>query len=718
MKQVVQDMRSGNTSIADIPAPARRAGCVLVSAEASLVSSGTERMLVEFGKKGWLEKAKSRPDLAAKVFEKIVQEGPVAAWNSVASRLEQPFPTGYSLAGVVIETGPDASPFQVGDLVACAGVPHAEVVNVPKHLCVKRPNLSAEEGAFVALGAIALQGLRLGHPQVGESVAVIGLGLVGQLCAQLAKASGCRVMGIDLDPGRCSLAQSFGISAVLRKDAEAQAPSFTHGRGFDLVLIAADTPSDDPVELAGEIARDRGAVVAVGAVGLKIPRRSYYHKELSFRVSRSYGPGRYDADYEEKGQDYPIGYVRWTEGRNMAVFLELVSAGAVDVKKLVSHRFPVSDGGRAYELLSEGANSSLAVLLTYPGSVERNARRINLPRSEAAACPEGAAASIGLIGCGQFASSVLLPALKKIPEVRFLGAASASGLTARSCADRFGFSYCASTDHELIKDENIDTLFIATRHRDHAKQVVAALNAGKNVFVEKPLCLSQAELSSVSAAYEESRKLKSPPILTVGFNRRFAPYAIALKEAFDGVTEPRFVSVRFNAGFLPTDHWSQSSDEGGRILGEACHALDLANWLCESEAKRVTSVGLQNSGRYNGENVAITVEYENGSVASVTYLANGERRAGKEYIEMHAGGRSGLIEDYKRLTLAHSGRTTTRRAWFSQDKGHNVEIAAFIEAVLGRRPTPIPFSEIVNSTKTALASLESLRISVPIELAP
>lgn len=717
MKQVVQDMRSGSTSIAEIPAPVRRAGCVLVATEASLVSSGTERMLVEFGKKGWLEKARARPDLAAKVLEKVIQEGPLAAWNAVAGRIEQPFPTGYSLAGVVIETGPDAGSFQVGDLVACAGVPHAEIVNVPKNLCVKRQNLSAEEGAFVALGSIALQGLRLGRPQVGESVAVIGLGLVGQLCAQLAKASGCRVLGIDLDPGRCELARTAGITAVLRQDAEAQAPAFTQGRGFDLVLIAADTPSHDPVELAGEIARDRGAVVAVGAVGLQIPRRSYYHKELSFRVSRSYGPGRYDSAYEEKGQDYPIGYVRWTEGRNMEAFLELVSSGAVDVKKLISHRFPVSEGAGAYELLSAGAGSSLAVLLTYPGSAQPTARRIDRPVTETAPRAKSASASIGLIGCGQFASGILLPALKKIPEVQFIGAASASGLTARSCADRFGFSYCSSTDQELLEDESIGTLFIATRHRDHARQVVAGLKAGKNVFVEKPLCLSLGELSAISDAYEESRKLKSPPLLTVGFNRRFAPYAVALKEAFDGVTEPRFVSVRFNAGFLAADHWSQSPDEGGRILGEACHALDLANWLCGSVAKRVTAVGLPNAGRYNGENAALTVEYEDGSVASVTYLASGERRAGKEYIEMHAGGRSGLLDDYKRLTIARDGRVTTRRSWFSQDKGHNAEVAAFIEAVLGRRPAPIPFPELVCSMKTALAALESLKSSSPVEVA-
>lgn len=716
MKQVVQDMRSGRTSIVEIPAPLRRSGCLLVAAQASLVSSGTERMLVEFGKKGWLNKAKARPDLITKVIEKVVQEGPVAAWNSVSSRLEQPFPTGYSLAGVVIETGPDTGAFRVGDLVACAGVPHAEIVNVPKHLCVKREGLSAEEGAFVALGSIALQGLRLGQPQAGENVAVIGLGLVGQLCAQLAKASGCRVLGIDLDPKRCRLAESAGISTALRKDAEAQAPAFTQGRGFDLVLIAADTPSSDPVELAGEIARDRASVIAVGAVGLQIPRRSFYHKELNFRVSRSYGPGRYDAAYEEKGQDYPIGYVRWTEGRNMEAFLELVANGAVDVKKLISHRFAISEGAHAYELLSNGAESSLAVLLTYPDAARPQARRIDGPESVSTVRPGTECASIGLIGCGQFASGILLPALKRIREVRLIGAASASGLTARACADRFGFSYCASTDQELLKDENINTLFIATRHRDHARQVAAALKAGKNVFVEKPLCLSLEEISDISAAYEASRKMKVPPVLTVGFNRRFAPYAVALKEAFDGVTEPRFISVRFNAGFLAANHWSQTPDEGGRILGEACHALDLANWLSGRPAKRVTAVGLPNAGRYNGENAAITVEYEDGSVASVTYLANGDRRAGKEYIEMHAGGRSGQIDDYKRLTIARNGRVTTKRSWFSQDKGHNAEVATFVEAVLGRRPAPIPFPELVYSTKTALAALESLKNSSPVDV--
>lgn len=718
MKQVVQDMRSGSTSVAEIPAPLRRPGCLLVAAQASLVSSGTERMLAEFGKKSWLEKAKTRPDLVAKVLEKVVQEGPLAAWASVTSRLDQPFPTGYSLAGIVLETGPETGPFQVGDLVACAGVPHAEIVNVPKNLCIARRNLSSEQGAFVALGSIALQGLRLGGPQVGENVAVVGLGLVGQLCAQLAKASGCRVLGIDLDPARCRLAESSGVAGVLRKDAEAQALAFTQGRGFDLVLIAADTASNDPVELAGEIARDRGAVVAVGAVGFQIPRRSYYHKELSFRVSRSYGPGRYDATYEEKGQDYPFGYVRWTEGRNMAAFIELLSSGAVDVDKLISHRFPVSEGASAYELLSAGTSSSLAVLLTYSASTQPAARRIDRPTPEAELRSRGESAGVAMIGCGQFASGILLPALKKIPEVRLIGAASASGLSARSCADRFGFSYCASTEQELLRDANIDTIFIATRHRDHARQVVAALNAGKNVFVEKPMCLSTTELSNISDAYNESRKRKAPPMLTVGFNRRFAPYAVALKEAFEGITEPRFVSVRFNAGFLAADHWSQSPDEGGRVLGEACHAIDLANWLCSAVPRRVRSIGLPDSGRYNGENVAITVEYEDGSIASISYLANGDRRAGKEYIEMHGGGRSGQIDDYKRLTIARDGKVTSWRSWFSQDKGHGAEVAAFVEAVLGRRPSPIPFSDLLSSTKTTLAALESLKSSAAAEVLP
>ena len=596
MKQLLQNMKNGATTIVDVPVPTPRAGMALVKTAASLVSAGTERMVVEFAEKNYLGKARSRPDLVKQTLDKAKREGILPTVQAVFNRLDQPMALGYSSAGTIIGLGANMQGFQVGQRVACAGggfAVHAEYNVVPRNLLVPLPDsVDFESAAFATLGAIAMHGFRLAQPQVGERAAVIGMGLLGLLGAQIAAAAGCRVMGIDIDPRRIDLAHSLGLEAVTRQGAADSAAAFTANRGFDVVLICADTPSNDPVELAGVIARDRARVVAVGAVGLNIPRKVYYEKELSFINSRSYGPGRYDASYEEEGRDYPIGFVRWTEGRNIESVVELMESGKLKVDSLITHRFPIDEAAQAYEVITgKKKEPFLGVVLTYANAVGKlegsNVVRFSVSTSKPATC------KLGVLGAGLYANATLLPAIKNIADIELVGIASSGGLHAQHSGQKFGFKYATSSDEEILNDPNINTVAILTRHDSHADLVVKALNAGKHVFVEKPLAVTAEQLAQVTDVLTVARGL-----LTVGFNRRFSPLAQSLSSFLFHRKEPMHLHYRVNAGYIPLNHWTH--DEvlgGGRIIGEGCQFVDLLNFLVEAAPVLVSAYALPNGGK-------------------------------------------------------------------------------------------------------------------------
>ncbi|MFP5265413.1 MAG: bi-domain-containing oxidoreductase [Blastocatellia bacterium] len=743
MKQVVQSFKTGVLSVDDVPAPGLSPGSILVRTRASLVSAGTERMVVDFAEKNLLQKARSRPDLVRQTIDKVRREGLLTTFDAVQNRLDKPMSLGYSCAGDVIAAGDAVSEFAAGDRVACAGAGfavHAEVVAVPKNLAVKLPaNVDFESAAFTTLGAIALQGVRLAQVELRHVVAVIGLGLLGQLTVQILKAAGATVIGVDIQPGRAELAARSGADAVATNPEEMRAicSQFSSGHGADSVLITADTKSNEPVELAGEVARDKGVVVAVGAVGMTIPRKVYYEKELDFRISRSYGPGRYDPEYEEKGQDYPYPYVRWTERRNMSAFVELVSGQKIDVGPLVSHRFPVDDAPKAYALIQgKTGEPFLGVLLTYAGAPDLSRKKILRADDgeRAAAASHGPSARmdrvrLGVIGAGLFANSTLLPAIKGEQSIKLVGVAGGGGLSARAAADRFGFSYCTTDAQELLSDPGVNTVAILTRHHLHAGQVISALGAGKHVFVEKPLCLNDEELQDIITAYEESRAREGgeradaerpmTPSITVGFNRRFAPFVVELKQHLARVRGPLALHCRVNAGFIPKEHWTQDPAQGGgRLRGEGCHFIDLLIHLAGSSPSLVSARALPDGGRYSQDNLLITVEFENGSLGTVSYLANGDKSSGKELLEVFGGGLSARLDDYRSLAINHAGRRIKRAARLRPDKGHRAEWQALAARLTGGQPPPIPFQEIVTSTRATLAAYRSLRENRAVSLSP
>lgn len=719
MKQLLQNLRNGQTMVVEVPCPAARPGTVLVRTAASLVSAGTERTLVEFAEKNLLDKARSRPDLVRQVLDKTKREGILPTIQATFNRLDQPSPLGYSSAGTVVAVGNGMEDFHIGDRVACAGgnyAVHAEYEVVPRNLIARLPDaVDFESAAFSTLGAIAMHGFRLAQPQLGERVAVIGLGLLGLLAAGIARAAGCAVLGIDLDPRRIALAQSMGYSAVARNQAEEAGRTFTQARGFDIVLICADARSSDPVILAGQLARDRGRVIAIGAVGLSIPRKIYYEKELAFQVSRSYGPGRYDPVYEERGQDYPIGFVRWTEGRNLEHFVELLSTGQVDVKPLITHRFPIEDAAQAYELITGKQHEPfLGVLLTYPHSAEEGlptTRVVISTPSETRPVPGEPA--LGVLGAGNYATAVFLPTINKVGGVRKFGVATATGLTARHAAERFGFSEACSSEEDLIHSPDVNIIAILTRHQHHARQTLAALRAGKAVYCEKPLAITPAELEAIETALRE----ESLPLLMVGFNRRFAPYAVILREFLAASQEPFVAHYRINAGAIPLNHWTQDPEQGGgRIIGEGCHFIDFLTFLAGAAPVSVTAQALPDNGRYRQDNALLTLSFPDGSLGSIAYLANGDKSFPKERVEVFRGGRVAVLDDFRRLETIQDGRRRTYQSHLGQDKGHRGAWTAFLQAVKTGGHPPIPYDELIGVTRATFAAMQSLADGQPVKL--
>jgi predicted dehydrogenase/threonine dehydrogenase-like Zn-dependent dehydrogenase len=731
MKQVFQHARTGEITIAEVPAPQLLPNCVLVRIAASVVSAGTERASAEFAGKSLLQKARSRPDLVREVVSKVQRDGLLSAWQTVRTRLDQPQAPGYSSAGTVIAVGDGVTDLQPGDRVACAGAGfavHAEVACVPRLLVAHVParipgripergaleEVSFDEAAFATLGAVALHGIRTAEVKLGDLVAVIGLGLLGQLTVQLLKAAGCRVLGMDIDRSRAELAAHLGADAVAASASEFRDLCIdqSRGAGVDSVLITAETPSSDPVNLAGTVARERAIVVAVGTVGIDIERRAYYEKELDFRISRSYGPGRYDAAYEQKGRDYPIGYVRWTETRNMEAFLEFLAEKKVNVGSLITHRFPVERAQNAYELITgKSGKPFLGVVLQYSGTCEESRTLALVPEPVPVVHPSDVSAkniSVGLLGAGVFATGTLAPALRVEGNTALVGVCTASGARARYAAQKFGFRYCTTDEAKVIHDPSINTLVIATRNHLHAQQVLAGLREGKHVFCEKPLCLSEDELRSIVRAYLGIAVARRASLM-VGYNRRFAPMIAKIKSFLAPISEPLTMHYRVNAGYLPPDHWVNDPEQGGgRILGEVCHFLDLLMFLAASPIVEVEGRALRSSRRYSGDNVLISIRFANGSEGTISYLANGDRAFSKERLEIFGGGAVAVLDDFRRLELVRDGRKQTIHSRWRQDKGHRAEWRAFAESMRQGQAAPIPFGELVGSTLATLRIQESV----------
>lgn len=711
---VLQDLSQGATRLVDAPAPKAPRSGLVVATRTSVVSAGTERMLVDFGRASLIGKARSQPHRVVEVVDKARTDGIGTTVNAVRSKLAEPMPLGYSSAGVVVEVGADVAGVSVGDLVATAGA-HAELAAIPVNLTAPVPDgVPASDAAFATIGSIALQGIRLAQPTVGESFAVVGLGLVGLIAVQLLEAQGCRVLGIDPNGERRKRAESYGATTVdPSHDVVAAAEEFTSGRGIDGVIICASTTSNDPVHQAALMSRQRGRIILVGVTGLELQRADFYEKELTFQVSSSYGPGRYDPSYEQGGNDYPYGLVRWTASRNMEAVMGLMAAGKLDVASLVTHDYPFADAPDAYETLVSDP-SALGIVLTYPGvdvaaTPEREgllSRRLSLPTSTASRAARG---RIGVLGAGAFATNTLLPAVQAAGG-SIATVVSNGGTSARLAADRFGAGRASTDVADVFEDESIDTVVIATRHDSHAGYVDRALRAGKNVFVEKPLAVTAEDLELVSATIEDVAEAGGPlPLLVVGFNRRFAPISQRMSELLASQPGPKALTLTMNAGAIPADHWTQDlAAGGGRIIGEACHFIDLARYLVGHPIEEVRSVLMGAAGRSAPlDTAAITLRFADGSIANVNYFANGSKKFPKERVEVFSGGRV-LVNDNFRTMRAYGWPGVRTMRLRSQDKGHAAGMAAFLEAVRGGGPAPIPVDELLEVTEATLRAAEHL----------
>ncbi len=709
MKQAVQGLQGGGTRIVEVPIPTAGRGQVVVRTAFSLISSGTERMVAEFAGKSLAGKARARPDLVRQTLDKARREGVLAAVEAVRTRLAEPMALGYASSGTIVEIGEGIDDLQPGDRVACAGggyAVHGQYAAVPRLLVARLPeSVSFEAGAFATLAAIALHGLRLAEVQVGERVAVIGLGLIGQLAVALAHGAGAVVFGIDLRAERVQLAERMGARGFLRQGAQAAVLAAGGGMGVDAVLICADTPASDPVQLAAEIARDRAKVIAVGAVGMDLPRKAYYEKELTFIVSRSYGPGRYDPDYEEGGLDYPLGYVRWTEGRNLQAVVDLMGQGRLEVEPLITHRLPLERAAEAYDLIARDS-SALGVLLDHgvAAAVEQGRTIVLRARPAAPAAP----VRIGVLGAGRFALGVVLPLLKERKGVALLGIASARGLSAAEAGKRFGFAYVTSDANRVLNDPEVNTVAVLTRHHLHASQTEAALRAGKNVWCEKPLALRHDDLTRVADALAASSGW-----LTVGFNRRFAPLALELHRFLGEAPGPLTMAYRVNAGPLPPNHWLLDPEQGGgRILGEVCHFIDFLTFLCGAFPRRIQARG---SG---GEDVVVTIEFAGGSLGTIVYAVHGSRAFGKERVEVFGGGKTAVLDDFRRLELVRQDTRRTAVQRWRVDKGHAGLWAAFLHAIEAGVEPPLAYADLFAVAEATLAAVDSLRSGAAIELEP
>jgi predicted dehydrogenase/threonine dehydrogenase-like Zn-dependent dehydrogenase len=705
MRQVLQWLRSGETEVADVPCPAPGPGHLLVRTEVTLISPGTERSLIEFGRGGLVSKARQQPERVRQVIDKVKSDGLLPTLDAVFHKLDQPLPLGYCNVGRVVEVGRNVTGFTIGDRVASNGR-HAEFVAVPIRLCAKvPPSVTAEAAAFTVLASIALNGVRLAKPTLGETVVVMGLGPVGLLAVQLLRANGCRVIAIDFDEARLALAASFGAFVISLHDSAdpvSGVVEVTAGKGVDAVLIAASTGSNAPVKQAAQMCRKRGRIVLVGVAGLQLDRADFYEKELTFQVSCSYGPGRYDDTYEQQGIDYPIGFVRWTEQRNFEAVLELLADGKLRAEEMVSARFTIDQAADAYEQVL-GQSSALGVLLQYPPKTPAAAtvapvRTIALGRGGVIGSGIPQTVRVGFLGAGNYAQAVLIPAFKAAGAA-LRTVASAQGVSSIHAARKYGFANATTDVDQVLNDPEIEAVVIATRHDSHARLAVAALRAGKHVFVEKPLAIDPDQLKSVADAWQEAQ-VTGHRVLTVGFNRRFSTLTLRALELLRAVPEPRAIMITVNAGSIPRGHWTQDAAiGGGRIIGEACHFVDLA--ICLAGAG-VSGHDVSFLDSHSADSAAITLRFDNGSIATINYLANGNRRVPKERVEVYAGGKVLCIDNFRTLTGYGWTRFSKLGLW-RQDKGQRQCARVFLQAVRSATELPIPAADILQASAATLA---------------
>lgn len=700
----MQDLNTGMTRLSEIPCPRPGRGQLLIRTVRSLVSAGTERMLVDFGRASLIDKARQQPEKVRQVIDKIRTDGLAPTIEAVRAKLDAPMPLGYCNVGLVVEVGPGVSGWQIGDRVASNGR-HAEMVVVPANLCAKIPDCVTDEAAsFTVLSAIALQGLRLAQPTLGESFVVTGLGLIGLITVQLLRASGARVLGVDFDPQRLALARQFGAETVdlsSGADPVAAGVAFSRGRGVDGVILTAATKSNEPVAQAAQMCRKRGRIVLVGVVGLELSRADFYEKEITFQVSCSYGPGRYDLAYEEKGHDYPVGFVRWTEQRNFEAVLDMLASVRLDVEPLVSHRFTLQDVEATYALLASN-EPQLGIVLQYGDDFDRPLVTLRSERVVLASRMDRKqknTPALAFIGAGNYASRVLMPAMKAA-GARLKTVASAGGVSGAHSGAKLGFEEAVTGVDAVLADPEIDAVVIATRHDSHARYVLAALEAGKHVFVEKPLCLTHDELNTITAAYEACVTAGDARVLMVGFNRRYAPLAVKMKQLLSGVSGPKAFIATVNAGGVPVTHWTQDAEAGGgRILGEACHFIDLLTFLAGCPIVDASKIATPAA---TGDTASLSLTFENGSIGTIHYFANGHKRFPKERIEAFAGGRILQIDNFRKLRgfgwPAFSSMSSRQ-----QDKGQKIAAASFVSAVAGSHYSPTAtLAELFDITRRSI----------------
>lgn len=715
MKQILQSLKDGRIELAEVPIPSKKTGYAIVRSRVSLVSAGTEKMLLEFGRSNLINKARQQPDKVRQVIQKIQTDGLVPTLEAVKSRLDTPLPLGYCNVGNLVSVKgwePEQSGMALGDRVVSNG-PHAQVVRVPRLLCAAVPDaVSDETAAFTVLGAIALQGIRLASPTIGETVVVSGLGLIGQLAVQILKANGCRVIGIDVDADRCALAKQFGAETLdlsVNQDPIGFTDAYTKGCGVDAVLITAATTSSKPVHQAAEMCRKRGRIVLVGVTGLQLNRSDFYEKELSFQVSCSYGPGRYDPLYENKGQDYPAGFVRWTEQRNFEAVLNLMAEGKIVVEPLISHRFSFESAADAYEMIAAGQEPYMGILLQYDGdradALERDSVVLQ-GRIRADAARRATRPVIGMLGAGTFAGRILLPALEKT-ECDLKQIISDGGISGTHLGKKFGFQHSGTDSTAVFEDDEINTVVITTRHNNHAESVLSALAAGKHIFCEKPLCLTLTELDEIERSYQvrTGTENAAQSVLMVGFNRRFSALTQKIKTLLANRTAPICMVMTVNAGGIAADHWTQNKDEGGgRLIGEACHFIDLLYYLCGATIINKSLAAMQ--GRIQ-DTFSIQLEFEDGSIGTVHYFANGHKAYPKERLQIYCAGKVLELDNFRRLKGWGWPDFKIMKLW-RQDKGHNSEVERFVEAIQHGKAAPIEFDEITSITRHTIELADTL----------
>lgn len=699
MNVLTKNNRTGELSIEDVPIPHLATGHVLVKNAFSAISIGTESSSIAIAEKNLMQKAKSRPEELKQVMNLVQKEGILKTYKLVMEKLNLPSPLGYSSAGTVLDVGEGVTRFHAGDRVACGGCGHGEVISAPENLCVKVPDgVDLKSAAFTTIASIALQGVRQADVRIGEVVGVVGMGLIGLIASNLLRAAGCRPIGIDIDEGKVTFARELGIECFNRSDESIvqNIMSATDGQGLDAVIISADTGSNDPVEFSSRVLRDKGHITAIGAIKMDLPRKDFYGKELSFNISRSYGPGRYDVNYEIKGIDYPIGFVRWTENRNMMAIVEMMSTGHLSIGKLITHEYPFSGAVDAYGNLKGSEERAIGVVLRYEEEQDHSRVKYLKPRTIRIS---DSLLGVGMVGTGSYAQNYLLPAITGNPMVNLMGLASATGEKVTHFGKKYGVEFVTTDAQEILSDERIPCVFIATRHNTHSAFVIEGLKYDKHMYVEKPLALTIDEISRIRECLAESRGS-----LMVGFNRRFSPFIVKAKEFFSSHGGPIAMNYRINAGSLPKDHWTNDPTVGGgRIIGEVCHFVDLCNFL-SGENDPTFTIAAMTTGRSDvpdNDTVGITLKYRNGSVATIDYYSNGSKNLPKERIEVFGGGKCAIIEDFTRSSFI-SDRGTEKFNLRKQDKGQTREVSAYIDSLKGNRDPPIPPDDIFSVSEMVI----------------